>query len=138
MSNPNQTTAPTLETLTELVQVFQQSVLARLDHIETAFGTQVLALNAFGTQLRDLNDKVEGLRLQLVGVDARQHCLETKVDGLERDLEEVRVQVVGASVRQDRIMAQIHNARADIKVLTVEVRTGDKDFVGLKQRMERL
>ncbi len=128
MSNPNQTTAPTLETLTELVQVFQQSVMARLDHIESVFGTQ----------LRDLNDKVEGLRLQLVGVDARQDCLETKVDGLERDLEEVRVQVVGASVRQDRIMAQIHNARADIKVLTVEVRTGDKDFVGLKQRMERL
>ena len=71
-------------------------------------------------------------------VAVRLDRLETKVDSLERDLEEVRVQVVGASVRQDRIMAQIHNARADIKVLTVEVRTGDKDFVGLKQRMERL
>ncbi len=71
-------------------------------------------------------------------VAVRLDRLETKVDGLERDLEEVRVQVVGSSVRQDRIMAQIHNTRADIKVLTVEVRTGEKDFVGLKQRMERL
>ena len=107
MSNPDQTTAPTLETLTELVQVFQQSVMARLDHIETAFGTQLHDLN---DKVDDLNDKVESLRLQAVGLD----------------------------VRQDRLRSQFLDMRADIKIMREEIHAWAKDTLALKRDVEFL
>ena len=96
MTDRDTDTLPTMETLVELIKGFHQDMTARFDR------------------------------------------LETKVDNLENGLEGVRVQVLGLDVRQDRLISQMYDTRADIKVLTAEVRAWAKDVIGMKHELERL
>ena len=72
MTDRDTDTLPTMETLVELIKGFQQDMTARFDR------------------------------------------LETKVDNLENGLEGVRVQVLGLNVRQDRLISQMYDTRADV------------------------
>ena len=72
MTDRGTDTLPTMETLVELIKGFQQDMTARFDR------------------------------------------LETKVDNLENGLEGVRVQVLGLNVRQDRLISQMYDTRADV------------------------
>ena len=89
MSNPDTDTLPTLETIAELIKGFQKDVSGRLDK-------------------------------------------------LENGVEEIRGQILGLDVRQDRLISQMYEARADIKVLTAEVRSWAKDVVEIKHEIGRL
>ena len=95
MTDRDTDTLPTMETLVELIKGFQQDMTARFDR------------------------------------------LETKVDNLENGLEGVRTQVLGLDARQDRLISQMYDTRADIKVLTAEERAWAKDVIGMKHELER-